>query len=139
MLFRAGSAIMLTAASMMAGCAQQSSAPPMANTPVTTAAPAQATATMPAGSFDGNYGNRELASGIGRACGTTRFGYRLTVKDGQASMRSATAGMLEGPVGPDGTVQIRSGGAVLDGKITGNKFAGHLTFPSAQRNLRLPP
>ena len=45
--------------------------------------------------------------GAGSSCSTTKFGFHLFVKNGQASMRTVTAGTLEGPVAPDGTVQIQ--------------------------------
>ena len=43
-------------------------------------------------------------------------------------MRTVTAGTLEGPVPPDGTVQIQEGNARLRGEIVGPKFTGDLSL-----------
>ena len=88
------------------------------------------TAMAQASQYDGEYGNAAGTIGTGGSCGTTRFGFRLSVKNGQASMRTATAGTLEGAVRTDGAVQILQGTVTLSGKITGNKFNGDLAFGS---------
>ncbi|WP_158743904.1 hypothetical protein [Acidisphaera sp. L21] len=125
MMSRIAVSSVMLAAALIAGCAQQSSAPAAS---VAAAPAAPVASAMPAGSFDGNYWNKNGAMGTGSQCNTTRFGYRLTVKNGQASMRSATAGVLSGPVSPDGTIQIQSGNNSLNGKITDNKFVGDLSM-----------
>jgi hypothetical protein len=116
----------ILAAAWLAGCAQQ----PAVTAPAAMAAPAAVpvVSAAPPGSFDGNYGNKNGAMGTGAQCNTTRFGFRLTVANGQASMRTVTAGTLSGPVSPDGAIQIQSGSASLTGKITGTKFAGDLAL-----------
>ena len=78
--------------------------------------------------YDGDYGNPNGAMGTGASCSTTRFGFRLAVKNGQASMRTVTAGTLEGPVGPDGTINILQGRTTLQGRINGPKFTGTLSM-----------
>ena len=78
--------------------------------------------------FDGDYGNPEGTMGTGSACGTTRFGSRITVRNGQAALRTVTQGPLEGPVHADGTVEIIHGRATLRGRIDGSKFTGTLSI-----------
>lgn len=50
------------------------------------------------------------------------------MKNGQASMQTVTAGTLEGPVAPDGTVQIQKGNARLSRKIVGPNLTGDLSL-----------
>ena len=84
-----------------------------------------------AGQVGGDYGNPNGTMGTGSACGTTRFGYRLTVRNNQAAMRTVTAGLLEGQVAADGSISIQSGSATLTGKINGPKFNGDLSLGRA--------
>ena len=88
------------------------------------------------GSFDGTY--RPPAGGTygNSACGTTRFGYAIRVAGGQASMQTVTVGLMQGPVGPDGSLNIVAGNAVLQGKFSGNHFAGSYTVRSCSFNLQ---
>ena len=51
-------------------------------------------------------------------------------------MRTVTAGTLEGPVGPDGTINILQGRTTLQGRIDGPKFTGTLSMgPQSQYPL----
>ena len=58
------------------------------------------------------------------ACGTTRFGYPVRVQNGTVSLQTVSAGLLEGPLGPDGSVSLIRGDAGLQGKISGGHFSG---------------
>ena len=87
-------------------------------------------------SFDGVY--RAPPGGIvgNSACGTTRFGYALRVSGGVASMMTVFSGELQGPVGPDGSVNIEKGVAHLNGKITGRHFAATYSRGSCAFSLQ---
>jgi len=94
---------------------------------LTCAVPAQAQ-----GNFDGVY--RAPQGGVtgNSACGTTRFGYPVRVSNGVASMQTVSQGELQGRLGPDGSLRIEHGPAVLAGKITGNQFVGTYTVQRCQ-------
>ena len=81
-----------------------------------------------ASKFDGEYVSLNGTMGNGSSCSTTRFGFKLSVRNGQASMRTVTAGTLEGAVHPDGDVEIQQGRATLQGRIDGPKFTGTLAM-----------
>lgn len=86
--------------------------------------------------FDGTY--RPPSGGVtgNSVCGTTRFGYPIRVKDGMATMQTVSVGLLEGRVGPDGSINITAGRAVLAGKITGGHFAGTYSVGNCAFNLQ---
>jgi hypothetical protein len=113
-------------AGVLAACASQPapSAPaPVASTPPTPAQ--QAAAPGASAGIDGTY--RAPAGGAtgNSACGTTRFGYPIRVANGVASMQTVSQGQLQGPVGPDGSLNIQNGRAALSGQFSGGKFTGN--------------
>jgi len=91
-----------------------------------------ASGTQAQTNFDGVY--RAPQGGVtgNSACGTTRFGYPVRVSNGVASMQTVSQGELQGRLGPDGSLRIDHGPAVLAGKITGNQFTGTYTVQRCQ-------
>jgi hypothetical protein len=77
--------------------------------------------------LDGVY--RASAGGVSgnSACGTTKFGYPVRVSNGVASMQTVSQGELQGRVGPDGSLRVEHGPAVLAGRFSGAQFAGTYT------------
>ncbi|MDQ2950380.1 MAG: hypothetical protein M3Y27_31315 [Acidobacteriota bacterium] len=74
--------------------------------------------------FDGVYHGPAGGTFGNARCGTTRFGYAIRVKGGVASMQTVSSGLLEGSVGPDGSLNIQAGGSSLTGKFSGSHFSG---------------
>ena len=124
------------ASAALAGSLAACAAPPAPSTaaPSTAAPPPALASTVPTpgsrtegGGIDGTY--RSPTGGVtgNSACGTTRFGYPIRVVNGNASMQTVSAGRLEGPVAPDGSLLIQSGQATLRGQFSGNQFNGSYT------------
>ena len=104
---------------------QTSAAPPPAQS---TASSSMPSSSMPAGQaqggLDGVYRAPAGGASGNSACGTTRFGYPIRVANGVASMQTVSQGRLEGPVGPDGSLNIQNGRANLRGQFSGGQFNG---------------
>ena len=120
------------ASAVLAGALAACSAPPGPSS--SAPAPMASTAPMPSqqaavpagasGGIDGVY--RAPPGGVtgNSACGTTRFGYPIRVANGMASMQTVSQGQLEGSVGPNGSLRIENGRAMLSGQFSGNQFTG---------------
>lgn len=99
---------------------QTSAAPPPAQPMAANATPSG----QGQGGLDGVY--RAPQGGVmgSRGCGNTRFGYPIRVANGMASMQTVSQGRLEGQVGPDGSLRIENGPAMLQGRFSGGQFNG---------------
>jgi hypothetical protein len=73
---------------------------------------------------DGVYRAPPGGAGGNSACGTNKFGYPIRVSNGVASMQTVTQGELQGRVGPDGSLRIEHGPALLAGRFSGDQFVG---------------
>lgn len=122
-----------TTITLLAGCAAP---PPDAPTQVAAASPviASSSPTSSAG-VDGVY--RAPAGGVSgnSRCRTTMFGHPIRVAGGVASMASVSHGTLEGPVGPDGSLAIEKGRAMLRGQFADGHFSGTYSSGSCSYNL----
>lgn len=110
---------------LVAACAAP---PPSAPPALAATVPTPASSALPTGSLDGVYRGR--GPGNSRCGGTQSFGNPLRVENGVASIQTNTAGRIEGPVSPDGTLMIEHGRQTLQGKFNGNSFSGLLSFGS---------
>ena len=84
--------------------------------------------------FDGNYANPAGTTGTG--CATTTIRSVLRVENGQASLRTISAGVLQGAVQPDGSLMIQFGQNHLSGKFAGSHFSGELVYAGRSQSCR---
>ncbi len=113
-----GSATLLT---LLIGCAAQ---PPATATAAAPAPMSSSVAAVASGGLDGVYRSPTGAVAGNARCGTTKFGYPIRVSGGVASMASVMNGTLEGPVGPDNSLNIEKGRALLRGQFANGQFNG---------------
>lgn len=85
-------------------------------------------------SFDGTYYPPAGGASAPR-CGT-KITAPLRVNDGTASLQLVSAGLMQGPVAPDGSLAIHSGRNELMGKFSGNHFAGTLAVQSCRFDMQ---